>query len=113
MNVSLIEVLMLIAGAFLGAMVLVARGARPVVRHFLVGLGILLASGPLGVVVTLALLPLWRWLEGSYGIESVGHSGPAEWCYVVSFLGCVLVLGSCYFINVARGQPKTHRTIIG
>ncbi|HYC33444.1 MAG TPA: hypothetical protein VEB59_14245 [Gemmatimonadales bacterium] len=36
---------------------------------------------PLAAVLTLALLPLWSWLEATRGIESVGHSGPAAWCY--------------------------------
>ena len=74
----------------------------------LVGVALLLASGPLGVVVTLALLPLWRWLEESYGIESVGHSGPAGWCYLVSILGCLLALVALY-VRVARGTVEAHR----
>lgn len=38
---------------------------------------------PLSLVVTFILLPVWSWLEATFGIESVGHSRPAEWCYVV------------------------------
>jgi hypothetical protein len=37
-------------------------------------------------MATLALLPFWSWLEASTWVESVGHSGPAEWCYVVTFV---------------------------
>ena len=44
-------------------------------------LGVLVLSLPLGVLLTLLLLPLWRWLEGTVGIEAIGHSGPAAWCY--------------------------------
>jgi ABC-type antimicrobial peptide transport system permease subunit len=70
--------------------------ARTAVGHLLVGLGILLVSVPAGMVVAVLLFPFWRWLEESTGIESVGHSGPAEWCFVVSMVVCALALGSLY-----------------
>lgn len=62
----------------------------------LLSLGVLLLSLPLGVLLTLLLLPLWRWLEGTVGIEAIGHSGPAAWCYgaaIVAFavLGLALL----------------------
>jgi hypothetical protein len=52
---------------------------------------------PLSILGTILLFPVWSWLEASTGIESVGHSGPAEWCYAVLFLamaagGAVMVL---------------------
>lgn len=37
---------------------------------------------PAGPVLTLLLFPWWSWLEATTGWESVGHSGPADWCYV-------------------------------
>jgi hypothetical protein len=44
------------------------------------------------------LAPLWSWIEATYGIESIGHSGPAEWCFwaiyglfVVAALGAYAV----------------------
>ena len=40
---------------------------------------------PLSAVTTLALLPLWRVVEERYGIESVGHSGPADWCFILIY----------------------------
>jgi hypothetical protein len=36
---------------------------------------------PVAFIVTFALLPLWSWIEATYGIESVGHSGPSDWCF--------------------------------
>ena len=59
-------------------------------------LGVLLLSLPLGVLLTLLLLQLWRWLEDAAGIEAIGHSGPAAWCYgpaiaVFAVLGLALV----------------------
>lgn len=32
---------------------------------------------------TILLVPLWRWIEADFGIEAIGHSGPAEWCFYV------------------------------
>ncbi|NOT89510.1 MAG: hypothetical protein HOP03_15215 [Lysobacter sp.] len=46
--------------------------------------GCLLAV-PLSVVITVLLFPVWSRLESSFGIESVGHSGPADWCYGLIF----------------------------
>ncbi len=48
--------------------------------------GIVLVSAPLSAVVTILLFPFWSWLEASTGIESVGHSGPADWCYLSVFV---------------------------
>lgn len=59
-------------------------------------LGVLVLSLPLGVLLTLLLLPLWRWLEDTAGIEAIGHSAPAAWCYgaaisLFALLGLALV----------------------
>ncbi len=37
---------------------------------------------PAGPVLTLLLFPWWSWVEATTGWESLGHSGPAGWCYV-------------------------------
>jgi hypothetical protein len=37
---------------------------------------------PVSFVVTIFLLPLWSAIESRWQIESVGHSGPATWCFV-------------------------------
>ena len=47
---------------------------------------------PLSAVVTILLLPFWSWLEASSGVEAVGHSGPAVWCYLLVF--AVLAAGA-------------------
>ena len=65
-------------------------------RHLVAAVGIVLVSLPLGAVLALTLMPAWRWLEARYGIESVGHSGPAEWCYLATFATCVLLIGAVY-----------------
>jgi hypothetical protein len=71
-------------------------------RYVAAAFAILLASAPASILLTLLLLPFWRWLEQGQGIESVGHSGPAEWCYAAVFVACVVLLGSLYALRVRR-----------
>lgn len=59
-------------------------GRRPF-RSLLGFVAIVLLSAPLSLLATLLLLPLWLWLESAGGIEAVGHSGPAAWCYLLVF----------------------------
>jgi hypothetical protein len=53
---------------------------------------------PVSVVTTFLLSPFWSWLEASTGIESIGHSGPADWCYLAVLL---FDPGSCRAGDVA------------
>jgi hypothetical protein len=55
-------------------------------RWVLISVGVLVAGLPAAVVATLLLLPFWSWLEANFGIESVGHSGPVEWCYLAAYI---------------------------
>jgi hypothetical protein len=43
-------------------------------------------SVPAAPILAFLLVPLWRWLEEETGIESLGHSGPADWCFVAIYL---------------------------
>ncbi len=42
-------------------------------------------------IVTIALAPVWDRFESATGIESLGHSGPAGWCYAAVY-GVLLAL---------------------
>jgi len=57
------------------------------------GLGLLICTLalPAAFFITLLTFPFWRWLESVTGIESFGHSGPAEWCYWLMYGILVLV----------------------
>ena len=61
---------------------------RPIVATVV----LMLLGMPLAFVLTILLSPFWTWLEASTGIEAVGHSGPATWCY---WLVYVLMLAAC------------------
>ncbi len=54
--------------------------------------GLLLLGLPLAYLLTILLMPFWRYLEASTGIESAGHSGPAGWCYSLVYTG---MLAAC------------------
>jgi len=77
------------------------------VRHSIVVLGIAIVGAPVAVVVTLLLLPFWRWLEETSGIESVGHSGPADWCFMTVYALCLLVAGAWYAAWASRLSARS------
>ena len=77
---------------------------RAAVRHLIVSVGILVTCLPLSIVGTLLMFPVWRWVEATYGIEAVGHSGPAEWCYVATFLASTLTALLLYALRFARAR---------
>ena len=58
-----------------------------------IGLGVCIVSMPIAVVATIILLPFWRWLEKTLAVESVGHSGPSEWCYLFIYMIVVFLAG--------------------
>ena len=72
-------------------------------RLTLVLLGTAVAVVPVAVFVTIFLYPLWSWIEETTGIESVGHSGPADWCYVSVYV--LLLLGAGIFA-IYDNRPK-------
>jgi len=78
---------------------------RPGGRFMLVAFGILAVSAPVSIVATVALFPFWRWLEENFGLESVGHSGPAEWCFLATYLACV-ALGASIFLAGKEKDPR-------
>ena len=49
-------------------------------------LSIIIISVPVTILITIILLPLWSWFESAAGFESLGHSGPAGWCYLFIFI---------------------------
>ena len=71
-------------------------------------IGVLVLCLPLAGVSTLVLLPLWSWLEATAGIESVGHSGPAAWCYQAVYAACVLLVGFDPGLAETPSQVRRH-----
>lgn len=71
-------------------------------RRIRVTAAVLALSLPSSALLTLLLVPFWRHLEERFRIESVGHSGPALWCYLVVFLTLFSVTGCVYFLRKSR-----------
>ena len=66
---------------------------RKILRHALGAIVVLVVCAPAAFIVTILLAPLWSWIEATYGVESIGHSGPADWCFEL-----------IYFLFVAMGM---------
>ena len=79
---------------------------RWIVR-FLVVLAILVISMPPAFMLTIALLPLWSHIEATYGVESVGHSGPADWCFELTYVFVVALVAASFAAVVRR--PRRRR----
>ena len=52
--------------------------------------------------VTVFLVPLWRWIEADFGVEAIGHSGPAEWCFYLVF---AILLGPALYLLWRACRP--------
>jgi len=72
-----------------------------VFRYVILGVSLL----PVALVMTLLLLPFWRWFEASLGVESIGHSGPATWCYLAVY--AVLALGAALAVCLNKVRRKS------
>jgi hypothetical protein len=83
-------------------------------RLLRVALGMLAAAAvlalPLSAGITLLLLPLWSWLEATTGFESVGRSGPADWCFELVY---GLLLGGGLAVLLWRSARRRGRTRYG
>ena len=80
-------------------------GRRRALRALLALAAIFLLSAALTLPTTILLLPAWSWLERSAGIEAVGHSGPAEWCYALVF-AVLAGLGALWLMSRAGAGPR-------
>ena len=61
---------------------------------------------PITFAATFALLPLWSMIERRYGIESVGHSGPSDWCFWLVF-GAYLFLAAMVVMGLRRSERRS------
>ena len=58
--------------------------------RWLIAFGICLAAVPASALLALAMVPLWRRIEAGTGLEAIGHSGPAGWCFAATYLLVVI-----------------------
>jgi hypothetical protein len=88
-----------------------------VVRRLVIFVVVMLLTVPLAILTTLMAMPFFAWVEARFGVAAVGHSGPAEWCYVSVYVTmlAVFTLGSQRFVtrlqrpsNAAPGLPRSR-----
>lgn len=75
---------------------------KTALRHLAVALGIAVVCLPAAFILTFLLLPLWSWIEATYKIESVGHSGPADWCFWAVYALLAVVGLGVYALRARR-----------
>lgn len=80
-------------------------GAPRQPRHRLLLRGLITLAWvlPAGPVLTLLLYPWWSWVEVATGWESMGHSGPAGWCYAAVW---------CALLGLALLVPRVARRFL-
>ena len=68
---------------------------------------VLVLLAPVAIAITLYMMPLWLWIELNYQIESMGHSAPAEWCFVATYVVLVAVsLATLALLTLTRGKKS-------
>jgi len=74
-----------------------------IAMRILIAAALLIVCVPAAFVVTLLLLPLWGMIEARFGIEAVGHSGPADWCFWLVY--AVLISVGLAFLFLRTPKP--------
>ena len=70
-----------------------------------IAFAVCLISAPIAISITISLLPFLSRVESISEIESVGHSVPAEWCYLMSYI--IIDAANHYFTaRFISGKPK-------
>lgn len=68
---------------------------------------ILLGAAPLAFIVTFLFCPFWGLLESVTGIESLGHSGPAAWCFYTVY-GLIVLASLAMWLFLRCKYPKNR-----
>ena len=71
-----------------------------------IAIAILAACFVIAAVLTILLSPAWLWFEARTGIEAYGHSGPTEWCYMVTY---GLLVGICTLVWAKANKTRPTR----
>lgn len=74
-----------------------------------VPVALLVVAVPIAAIVTFLASPFWNWFEAKTGIESIGHSGPAGWCFaaVCGFTSLFMVAGWLCLSRIAKAVRQT------
>ena len=72
-------------------------------KKVLISFGICIAALPVAAITTFLLVPFWRWLEEKTKIESIGHSGPADWCFVAIYFLILIASFGVWSLSPNKG----------
>ena len=80
-------------------------------RLALITVALLVVCLPIAFIGTFLLDPLWSWIEATYGIESIGHSGPSDWCFylVYGLLNALVLLTFLILRSDPAGRWRSRR----
>ena len=81
------------------------------VKGAAIAIAILLACFPAAAVLTILTSPMWSGFEDLTSLEAYGHSGPAEWCYLVMY-GLLVGIATVVWQKVGRAR-KAKQTPAG
>jgi hypothetical protein len=80
------------------------RKGEPPMKLVMVSLLALLVALPISAVLTWMLAGFWNWFELHSGIDSIGHSGPAGWCYIALYVIHIMFsVGAWLFFKPRKG----------
>lgn len=75
-------------------------------KGLLVVVLVLVLLVPLAIGITFYMMPLWLWIELNYQIESIGHSDPADWCFVATYAVLVAVSLATLVLLTLTGRKR-------
>lgn len=76
-------------------------------KKFILFPAILAGAVPLAFIVTFLFCPFWGLLESLTGIESLGHSGPAAWCFYTVY-GLIVSASFVMWLFLRIKYPKNR-----
>jgi hypothetical protein len=65
---------------------------RKVGKHVLIAAASVVFGFVAGFIGAFLTSPIWGWFEDITGLESLGHSGPADWVFDFMFGLCIIGL---------------------
>lgn len=77
------------------------------IKGFGIAVALLIGCFPVAVAITIIASPFWSWFEERFRIEAYGHTGPAEWCYLILYILLItisaLIWARCRKLAEMRG----------
>jgi hypothetical protein len=76
-------------------------------KHLLIAVVSLPMGFVAGFIAAFVTWPFWGWFENASGIESLGHSGPADWVLEFLFVLCsAAVFGILEWVSRSKDAPE-------